>query len=318
VAVGTAIKAVRPDAVIFGPVVWGWCAYFYSAADGCSAGADMAAHGGQPFLEWYLDRICEHQQSTGIRPVDVLDIHYYPQGGQALTPEGVASLQELRLRSVKDLYDPNYASESWIGQPVRLIPRMRGLIDERCPGLGLAVTEYNWGQDGITSALAQAEALAVFGREGVFAAMRWVVPEIGSRVEDAFRLFLDYDGAGSRITGTSRQAESDDVDRIGAYAVESTTGDLLLVLVNKDTAENDVQVTIAQSVSGTAAVYRFTESSALGSVASVEISSGAAGLALPARSATLVVLARATDRVFADGFESGGSSIWSTSMSSGQ
>ena len=28
---------------IFGPADWGWCAYFYSAADGCAPGADGSA-----------------------------------------------------------------------------------------------------------------------------------------------------------------------------------------------------------------------------------------------------------------------------------
>ncbi len=314
--IGSTVKAARPNAVLFGPVVWGWCAYFFSAADGCSAGADQAAHSGQPFLEWYLDRICEHEQNTGVRPVDVLDIHYYPQGGQALAGEGGAALQALRLRSVKDLYDPAYVSESWINEPVRLLPRMRELIEQRCPGLGLAITEYNWGQDGISSALAQAEVLAVFGREGVFAAMRWVVPDVGTRMEDAFRLFLNYDGGGARVTGTSRSSASSDVDRVGAYAVESPTGDLLVLLFNKSTSTENANVAIAQPVSGTAAVYRFTEGSALGPAGSLEVISGAADLVLPARSATLVVLPGATDRVFADGFEGGDVSPWSSTTPS--
>ena len=315
--IASEVKAVRPDAVIFGPVVWGWCAYFYSAADGCFAGSDMAAHGGRPFLEWYLDRICEHEQETGVRPVDVLDIHYYPQGGQALAAEGGSSLQALRLRSVKDLYDPAYVAESWINEPVRLIPRMRELIAQHCPGLGLAVTEYNWGQDGISSALAQAEVLAILGREGVFAAMRWTVPEAGSRMEDAFRVFLDFDGNGGRVVGTSRPAASSDVDRIGAYAVESPTGDLLVLLFNKETSAADVRLLIAPSVSGAASMYRFTDGQALGPAGAVTVASGTAELVLPARSASILVLDGATDRVFADGFEGGDASIWTSSFPGG-
>ncbi|MCJ7755659.1 MAG: hypothetical protein MUP13_13950, partial [Thermoanaerobaculales bacterium] len=218
----------------------------------------------------------------------------------------------LRLRSVKDLYDPAYVSESWINEPVRLVPRMRELIEQRCPGLGLAITEYNWGENGISSALAQAEVLAIFGREGVFAAMRWVVPDVGTRMEDAFRLFLDFDGAGGRVTGTSRSAFSSDVARVGAYAVESPTGDLLLLLINKSTAAEDVQVTIEQPVAGTAPLYRFTDGVALRPAGSVEVTTGAAVLVLPARSATLMVLTGATDRVFADGFEGGDASPWSS------
>ncbi len=41
-AYAAALKAADPAAKTLGPVVWGWCAYFYSAADGCSPGTDRA------------------------------------------------------------------------------------------------------------------------------------------------------------------------------------------------------------------------------------------------------------------------------------
>ncbi len=55
-SIAAAIKAQDPDAKILGPADWGWCAYFFSGADGCSPGADRAAHGGEDFLPWYLDQ----------------------------------------------------------------------------------------------------------------------------------------------------------------------------------------------------------------------------------------------------------------------
>ena len=127
-------------------------------------------------------------------------------------------------------------AESWIGQPVNLIPRMRDWIDDHCPGTGLALTEYRWGaDDGPSSALAHAEALAIFGREGVDVATRWVAPEPGTRVVDSFRLFLDYDGAGSRAVGDSVRAASGDVEDVGGtwaqcFAYGSRNGDTLALL----------------------------------------------------------------------------------------
>src|SRR5690606_24374511 len=59
---GAAIKAKDSQARIFGPTSWGWCAYFYSAADNCADGPDRAAHGGTPFLEWYLQQIKAYEQ----------------------------------------------------------------------------------------------------------------------------------------------------------------------------------------------------------------------------------------------------------------
>jgi hypothetical protein len=288
-----AIKTADPAAQVLGPVVWGWCAYFHSAADGCSAGADQAAHGGTPLLEWYLQQVHARQQATGVRPVDLLDIHYYPQDGSALNEDESATTAARRLRELKSLYNSTYVDESWIGQPVRLIPRMKQIIAARCPGVGLAITEYNFGGDtGISSALAQAEALAIFGREGVGLATRWVAPQHGTRCQDAFRLYLDYDGTGGAVTGQSVRAVSGNVDRVGAYAIEDPAGRLFVLLFNKDAAEARARVTLADGVGGPVSLYRFTAASGLASAGTLDGSGARLDLTLPARSATLAVVAR--------------------------
>jgi len=178
---------------------------------------------------------------------------------------------------------------------VRLIPRLRQMIAARCPGLGIGISEYNFGgDDGISSALAQAEALAVFGREGVTLATRWVAPANGSRVQDAFRMYLDYDGAGGRILGASVRATSSKVDSVGAYAIDGTGGQMFVLLFNKHTAGETAQVTVTGGGDRAASLYRLTAASSWGSVGSASLAAGSLALALPARSATLVVLASAT------------------------
>jgi hypothetical protein len=116
----TAIKGADPAAKVFGPVTWGYCDLFSSAADGCHVGADRNAHGGLPFVQWYLRQVCTHAQQTGTRLVDYLDLHYYPQGSDVVdftdgTPgasENAANSAK-RLRSLKELYDPAWVAESW-------------------------------------------------------------------------------------------------------------------------------------------------------------------------------------------------------------
>ena len=286
-----AIKAQDPSAQVLGPADWGWCAYFWSALDGCSdGGPDLAAHGGVHFLEWYLQQVQDYETANGVRLVDDLDIHYYPQAQNvALSDDESAATAALRLRSLKSLYDPSYTDESWIGQPVRLIPRMREWIAARLPAAKLAITEYSFGgDDGASSALAQAEALAIFGREGVDLATRWVAPAPDTRVEDAFRLYRNYDGTGSSVSGDSARAISANTDDLGAYAV-ATGNRLFLLLFNKSTSSRDAAITSAAPLHWRSRLWQFDPTHRLGSAGAVTPSGGALALTLPARSATLAV-----------------------------
>src|SRR4030095_10550533 len=120
-----------------------------------------------------------------------------------------------------------------------------------------------WGNDtGASSTLAQAEVLAVFGREGVDLATRWVAPEDGSKIEDAFLLYLNYDGAGAKVVGNSIPATTTNVDQVRATAVRSGAT-LHVLLVNKDTASRSVAVNVAGGLTQSAALYRFTASTRL-------------------------------------------------------
>ena len=299
VAVGASVKGQDAGAKVLGPAVWGWCAYFYSGADGCGPGPDRAAHGGEDFLPWYLDQAKAWETAHGTRLLDTLDVHYYPQAsGVALTDDESAATSALRLRTLKSLYDPSYVDESWIGtdvgQAVYLIPRMKAWIAAHYPGTKLAISEYNWGSDdGISGALAQAEALAIFGREGVDLATRWVAPADGSKTEDAFLLYRNYDGAGAQVQGDSVRATSANVDAVGAYAQRGGAGGntLFLLLFNKDTATQTVAATVAGGMTGTASLWRFSGASRLSAAGSASPSAGALTLVLPARSATLAVVA---------------------------
>lgn len=289
--VAAAIKAKDPAAVVLGPVSWGWCEYFYSAADGCSPnGADFLGHGSVPLTQWYLRQVRQYQEQHGVRLVDVLDVHYYPQAsGVALSDDESASTSARRLRSLRSLWDPAYADESWIPAAVRLIPRMKEWIAAELPGTRLAITEYSWGNDtGLSSALAQAEVLGIFAREGVDIATRWVAPAAGSLVEDAFRLWLDYDGAGTRVAGTSVRASSNAADAVSGYAVEAPGGPLRVVLVNRDTVQRPVTVTIASGGFWTARLFGFDGATRLAALGTTTFGGGSLALDLPPRSARLV------------------------------
>ncbi|HMM66476.1 MAG TPA: glycoside hydrolase family 44 protein [Dokdonella sp.] len=320
VAYATAIKQQDPAARVFGPVTWGYCDLFGSAADNCIDGDDRAAHGGVPFVQWYLQQVCAYQSQHGIRLVDFLDLHYYPQGAGVVDfsdPPGgseTAAISARRLRSLKELYDPDWDSESWLADlgnsapwhysRPQLIRRVRAWIDASCPGTGLAITEYNWGADnGASSALAQAEALAIFAREGVDLAARWVAPVQGSLVERAFRMYLDYDALGGKVAGDSVRAVSADVDNLGAYAVHQPGSRVMVLLFNKATTATTAAINLGRAVSGSWKLYQFSASSDLGLAGSGTINGSSISVAgLPPRSASLLVLPD-SDSIFVDGFD---------------
>ena len=70
-----------------------------------------------------------------------------------------------------------------------------------------------------TGALAVAEALALFGHWDVYMSGRWLSPAEGSRAEQAFKLFLNYDGGGSSIRGDSVDTSSSSSPNHTAYTV---------------------------------------------------------------------------------------------------
>lgn len=316
---GAAIKQQDSDALVFGPVSWGYCDLFGSAADSCMDGPDRQAHGGMPFIAWYLQRVCADPLPGGGRLVDYLDLHWYPQGTNVSgSDDDSSSTAARRLRALKELYDPTWVSESWIADlgdwdanhydKPNFIPRVRAWIDQHCPGTKLAITEYNFGGDNTASgAVAQAELFGIFAREGVDMAMRWVAPEPNTRAERAFTLFLDYDGAGAEVQGNSVYAASANVDQIGAYAFADDSRRMVL-LTNKTTSSRAVAVSFPTALVGTWKLYGFDAANPVHLIASGNLSGTTPNLpALPAMSANLLVieLSQASEsQVFSNGFES--------------
>ena len=235
---GSAVRAATPAVKIAGPSSWGWWGYFYSAKDakaGFSAKPDRRAHGDTPFLQWYLRQLRSYEQRTGIRVLDDLDVHFYPQGanlyggGGATDPKTAA----LRIRSTRALWDSTYTDESWIGEPVRLLPRLQELINQEYPGLGISIGEYNFGGDEhISGAIAQAEALGRFGQAGVAAAYLWTYPALRSAQYWGFRAFRNFDGRGGHFLDQSVRAQSD--RDVSAFAsTDAATSQVVAVLINQ-------------------------------------------------------------------------------------
>jgi hypothetical protein len=265
-----ALKTADPTAKTLGPVLWGWCAYFFSALDECGTfNNDYNAHNQTYFVPWYLQQMKAYEEQHHVRILDYLDLHNYPAAGNvSLSPACSPSVQALRLRSTRSLWDSSYVDESWInemgleGGIVKLIPRMKGWVNANYPGTKLAITEYNWGGlESINGALAQADVLGIFGREGLDLATIWGPPESSQPGAFAFRIYRNYDGTGHGFGDTSIQASSSDQDELSVYAARrSSDNALTVVMINKTGSD----LTSTVSLSGmtplpAASVYRYSQ-----------------------------------------------------------
>lgn len=235
---GSEIRKADPEAVIAGPAEWGWTAYFDSAKDRDSGvdRPDRRAHGDVPLIPWYLKKLAENERSTGTKILNVLDVHFYPAAdrlygdGARVDAEGAA----LRVRSTRALWDPSYRDESWISEPIRLIPRLKEWVAASYPGLRVSLGEWSFGaEEHISGGVATAEALGRFGQQGLDSAFYWGGPKAGSAAFWAFRAFRNFDGAGSRFQDISLPTEEQ--ENISLFASRDADGTrLVAVLVNRD------------------------------------------------------------------------------------
>ena len=297
-----ALKGADSGAKTLGPVLWGWCAYFYSALDDCQPGDDFTSHGNAYFVPWYLQQMSLYESQHGLRLLDYLDLHYYPQASNvSLSTAGNASIQALRLRTTRSLWDPTYVDESWIndmgleGGVVRLIPRMKEWVDTYYPGTRLAITEYNWGGlESVNGALAQADVLGIFGREGLDLATLWSPPDSGQPGAYAFRMFLNYDGARHGFGDTGINATSSDQGTLAVYAAQRSSDNALTVLViNKSSGALSAPLSISGVTPGAnAALYRYSgdNTAAIVHLADQPVTQGGFTATYPANSLSLFII----------------------------
>ncbi len=301
-AAAQAIKTADASAAVDGPGDWGWCAYFYAPDDpgGCGEGPDKQAHGDLPLAAWYLQQFHTYEQQHAVRLLDYFDEHFYPQeSAVALSTAGSATTQALRLRSTRALWDPTYTDESWTSDlglgPVDLIPRMKQWVAQYYPGTKIAISEYNWGGlESMNGALAQADVLGIFGREGVDRAQLWSAPSSSEPGAFAFRIYRNYDGQGSRFGDTSVQATSSDQSQLAVYAGQrSSDGAVTIAVINKtsNALTSTLTATGVSASSASAYTYSGADLSRIVPGPPVVITGNAFSYDYPANSITLFVTA---------------------------
>jgi len=296
------VKAIDPQAQVVAPEEWGWGGYRHSGFDqqyadshGFDQAPDRATQtGGMDYLPWLLT-----QWKAAGHPVDVVSVHYYPQGGE-YREKGEDLSREMQLRrnrSTRDLWDQSYHNPTWINDTVALIPRLRRWVDTYYhPGTPIALTEYNWGAEtAMNGATTQADLLGIFGREGLDLAARWAAPAPGSPTYLAFKLYRNYDGRGSTFGDQSVAARAPDPDSLATFAaLRSSDGALTVMAINKQLdAPAPLRLTLARfAAAGTVESYRLA-AGRLEPLAPARYTKGTLAADLPPQSVTLFVLREA-------------------------
>ncbi len=275
-----AIKQQDPSASVLGPsdfTLGGWI--------GSPAAQDNLFAG-----QYYLQQMAAFSAAKKRRLLDYFDEHYYFNFTDPAS----------QLASTRTLWDPTYNGGTWVEQyffdgPMQLIPRFQQWIAQYYPGTKLAFSEYSIdsGNKLITDALAEADVLGIFGRDGVGLATMWNPPQPTDPIAFSFLLYRNVDGAGHGLGPTSVQTASTDQGSVSAYGALRNPHALSLVLINKTAGALVVPVTVAgQAGAASAVMYSYTgaDLSAIHLVGRVGFSAGVAGVTLPGYSMSMLVL----------------------------
>jgi fibronectin type 3 domain-containing protein len=305
IALAEALKDQFPNAVIFGPVHYGFEGIYnwQGELSATPAGANW-------FPDKYLPALESAATTYGRRLVDVYDFHWYSEatdgsGNRVINLTG-PSLSDAQVQAIvqspRSLWDTTFTENSWIttdvlGGAIYILGRLQAKIASENPGMKIAITEYNnGGGEHIAGTIAQADNLGIFGSQGVFAAALWPLNGNDTYILAGFRAFRGFDGATASFGDTSVQSTSTSVQDVVVYASHDSTtpGRVVFVAINRSSLAKVTAIN-GQPLSGTAYLYQMTAASAENqnpvapvAVGQVSVAGSSFTIALPPLSVTTI------------------------------
>ena len=233
-AVAKKARALYPGIKLTGPVSpneWQW----YNWNNATVTGTDGKQY---PWLEYFIKRVSEEEQSSGIRLLDVIDLHFYPSSP---TVTDVVQYGRVFFDSTYDFPEANgvkVVNGSW-DNSIRIedvFGRCQDWLNQYMgPGNGVTfgVSETGTQLQNVPNALAvwYASTMGEFMNHGVefFSPWTW---DIG--MWETLHLYSKY----NKIT--SVQASSSDSLDVSAYATTNTANDsVTIALVNRSATQTE-------------------------------------------------------------------------------
>lgn len=219
-------RAKYPEIKLVGPVPaneWQWFNW----------GGNLVSADGKkyPWLEYFIKRVGEEQVRTGVRLLDVLDIHYYPGPSDAATvvqlhrtffDQTYANPDANAVHSVNGTYDAAITQEYIFGRCQQWLDKYLGANHGVTLGLtetGIAIT------DAPVASVWYASTLGEFMKHGVeiFTPWSWQ-----PGMWEVLHLYARYNYT-TAVRGTS-----DDETTVSAYpTIDPVTGNATVILVNR-------------------------------------------------------------------------------------
>ncbi len=252
IGLASLIKEMDPNAEVFGPASWGITEF-----ENLQFAPDWDVERGNypTFIDLYLGRMREKHLETGRRLLDVLDVHWYPQANNnGVSPYSNGTDYEtnrIRMEMPRSLWDSTYIENTWIGddpfkvqQFLPFLPKMNQHIDRYYPGTKLGITEYSYmGIGHASGGIAQADALGIFGKQGLYFANYW--GGVIDYIKSGFDLYRNYNGLGGQFGNTSVESTTNDVVSTSVYAsIQGDNDSLLHVIALNKNQDSAITVTI--------------------------------------------------------------------------
>jgi hypothetical protein len=250
----TNLKTWDPQAVRLGPITCCWWFYWNGAN-----GNDKDAHGGVDYVPWWLNQIYWQDQISGTRSLDVFDLHAYPDANTSGLTQ--TQLRALAVSMYQDYWNPKFQSPVCTSeyqyatsiQPLNCIPfripRMRAIANMIYPGTPMSFTEWSAafaGESDFSTALGDADAYGILGRERMALASRWEAPVPTNPNYLALKLYTNYDGAHDGFgTVSVLDTNNGHPALFSSYAALNSAGNTLTVMVLNKNPSDSAQVEFA-------------------------------------------------------------------------